>query len=90
MMSLVSDEYVCPKCFTEGASILEKNETIHLDNNKLFQILHLTLVCKTGCWHNWKEYYKILLKDFSEDDKITTVPYFTEEVISPDQIKFKE
>ncbi len=87
-MSIVSDNYVCPKCFTEGATVLESKESYHLDNNKFFQIIHVTLVCKTGCWHNWKEYYKILLKDFSHEEEITKVPYFTEKIISPDQINF--
>ncbi len=89
-MSSVSDQYTCPKCFTEGASVLEKKETYHLDNDKFYQIIHLTLVCKIGCWHNWKKYYKILLKDFSEEEKITTVPYFTDKIISPDEINFKK
>jgi hypothetical protein len=89
-MSIVSDNYVCPKCFTEGAAVLEKKETYHLDNNKFYQIVHVTFVCKIGCWHNWKEFFKILLKDFSEDENVVKVPYFTDEIISPDQIKFGE
>ncbi len=89
-MTVISDQHICPKCFTEGASVLEKKETFHLDNNKFFQIIHVTFVCKNVCWHNWNEYYKILLKDFSEEEKITVVPYFADEIISPDQIKFKE
>ncbi|MCE7748282.1 MAG: hypothetical protein GPJ51_07785 [Candidatus Heimdallarchaeota archaeon] len=89
-MTGISDQYICPNCFTEGASVLEKKETFHLDNDKFFQIVHLTLVCKDVCWHNWTEYYRILLKDFSAEEKITVVPYFTDEIISPDQIEFKE
>ena len=90
MMSAVGDSFTCPKCFTEGADLLEKKESFHLDQGVYFRVIHLTLVCKAGCWHNWDEFYRIKLKDFNEEEKVVKIPYFNEEVISPADIKFRK
>ncbi|MHA1224767.1 MAG: hypothetical protein ACTSSG_11480 [Candidatus Heimdallarchaeaceae archaeon] len=89
-MSVIADNFICPKCFTEGAAILEKRESYHLDNGIYYKIIHITLVCKKGCWHNWDEFYRIKLKDFNEDGKIVKIPYFNEEVIKPSEVSFEK
>ncbi|NPD88218.1 MAG: hypothetical protein HGN29_05825 [Asgard group archaeon] len=87
---MLSDDMTCPKCFTSEITILEKKETFHLDQGVLYKIVHVTLVCKKGCWHNWLEYYRIKLKDFKEEERITRLPIFEEEIISPREVSFQE
>lgn len=33
-MTGISDQHICPNCFTEGASVLEKKETFHLERRR--------------------------------------------------------
>ncbi|MCG3226331.1 MAG: hypothetical protein H7645_05370 [Candidatus Heimdallarchaeota archaeon] len=87
---MLPDDKTCPKCFTSEVTILEKKETFHLDQGIFYKIIHVTLVCKKGCWHNWHEYYKLHLKDFAEDEKITRLPIFEEEIITPGDIEFRK
>ncbi len=90
MDNMISDDMTCPKCFTGEVTLLEKKETFHLDQGVFYRIIHATFVCKKGCWHNWHEYYKIQLKDFEEEEKITRLPIFEEEIITPGDIMFQE
>jgi len=87
---MISDEISCPNCFTSGVTILEKMENKHLDNEIYYKIIELTLVCKKGCWHNWKEYYRVELKNFKDDDRIVKLPLFSEKIINPDEINFSK
>lgn len=85
---MIKDEFTCPKCFTGDITVLEKKETYHLDNGIFYKVIHLSLVCQKGCWHNWEEFYRIELKDFNKEEKITKLPYFAEEVINPEEVHF--
>jgi hypothetical protein len=87
---MLADDKVCPKCFTSNVRVLEKKETFHLDQGVFYKIIHVTLVCQKGCWHNWHEYYRIHLKDFKEEEKITRLPIFEEEIITPRDIMLQE
>jgi len=90
MKSMQTDEITCPNCHTTGVTVLEKKESNHLDNGLYYTIIEITLVCKTGCWHNWKEYYRVELKNFNEDARIVKIPLLREEIIDPDQISFSQ
>ncbi len=81
------DKKNCPQCHTSGVTILERKETYHLDEGKFFKIFHVTYVCKTGCWHNWTEFYRLELKDFTIEE-ISQIPFEEEEIITPDKITF--
>ncbi len=87
---MLPEDKKCPKCFTDSVRVLEKKETFHLDQGVFYKIIHVTLVCQKGCWHNWNEYYRIQVKDFKEEEKITRLPIFEEEIISPGDILFQE
>ena len=87
---MITDDMKCPKCFTGEISVLEKKESFHLDQGVYYKIVHVTYVCQKGCWHNWNEYYRIQLKDFTEEERITRLPIFEEEIISPGDIKFTD
>ena len=85
---MIKDEFTCPNCFTGDITVLEKKETNHLENGIFYKIIHISLVCQKGCWHSWEEFFRIKLKDFNEDEKITKIPYLTEEVINPEDVHF--
>lgn len=87
---MINDEFTCPKCFTGDISVLDKKETYHLDNGIYYKIIHLSLVCQKGCWHNWEEFFRIQIKDFNEEEKITKIPYLLEEIINPDEINLQK
>ncbi|MCG3221660.1 MAG: hypothetical protein H7641_09805 [Candidatus Heimdallarchaeota archaeon] len=87
---MLTDDMTCPKCFTGNITVLEKKESYHLDQGVYYKIISVTLVCKKGCWHNWHEYYKIELKNFADEERITRLPIFEEEIITPGDIKLQE
>ena len=90
MSIMSSEEMTCPKCFTGDVNILEQKESFHLDNGVYYKIIHLTIVCQKGCWHNWEEFYRVQLKDFKEEERVRRVPFLEEEIIRPQEIEFKE